>query len=85
MSCSFFYFGVFNKKSRMNLLLKKIVYRSGYILYYLFYGCLGILIIMNLFFEDYLTKEIFYIFFFIAGMYVGGKITYYSLKCKSIR
>lgn len=61
--------------------LKKVLkMNSVVILYYLFYSSLGILVVLNLFWKKYLTKEVLYLFFFIAGMYAGGKISYYCMR-----
>lgn len=61
-------------------LQEKLINKFGYILYYLFYSSLGILVVLNLFWKEYLTKEVLYLFFFIAGMYAGGKISYYCMR-----
>lgn len=58
----------------------RMICQSGYLLYYLFYCSLGGIIVLDIFWKEYLTKEVLYIFFFIAGLYAGGRITYYSLK-----
>ena len=64
----------------MKRLLEELIYHFGYILYYLFYSSFGIIVLLNLFWREYLTKEVLYCFFFLAGLYVGGKVSYYCMR-----
>lgn len=55
-------------------------YCSGRIFYYSFYFSLALMVILNLFWE--IAGLVWYVFFFIVGIYAGSRISYYIWQRK---
>lgn len=56
------------------------IHRWGYIIHYLFHGILIALLVIHMLNKAWITSEVLYFFFLIAGMYAGSRISFYCCK-----
>lgn len=57
-----------------------ILFDWGKISFLLFYIFSFLIILLWILKREWVTTEMLYAFFFLAGMYLGGRVTYWSMR-----
>lgn len=59
----------------MKKLIYQLYYYSGIIIYYLFWGCFSVVMIIHYFFNKPISPVLSYLFFLLLGLFLGVKLT----------